>query len=914
MFFNLSGSDYVITVFFLLIVEILLVYKLSRVSGFGKMQKRVFTMLAVCISAALSDVLCVIFQGSAGRPATFALNAVFDISFALSAFCLFYYSEQAYGSRVFKRRCTAALAALPLALLSVMLLCSYRTGWIISVDGDGNYSRGKYYYVFFFMLAYIYVGAVLAHNACRMIKNRNKDRKKYATAWQSILYVIPVIAGTLIQLHLTELPCSNMGLMIMMVMIYIDSRERLIDDGAAERKKDEQILVSLCAEFIDVYYTDLERDTLEIIKEDTDSNGAKSALNSDSRRYVYSERLKDYYENYVIKETASDFLENMMPEDLMKRLENEDRFIYRFKVIKNTAGQEYFEMQATKLYTDDPGFRVVIGFRAIDDIVNEERARQHELQKALDDANTNNEIISSIGRIYSLIYRIDLKNNFIEQVSSDENIHRLNGISGAADELLNDACDMLISDEYRERMRAFFDLDTLPERMKDSETIVTEYKAYNGDWYHTRFIEKKRDENGVLTNVLLVASIVNAQKQKEIEYQRQLQAAAEEAKRADRAKTGFLRRMSHDIRTPINGILGMAEIGKRCVNDPERVSDCLKKITGASDFLLELVNEVLDMSKLESGEVSLENSPFDIVDLIEDAQAVISVQAAENGLRFIDAGCDVEHRHLKGSPLHLRQILQNIMGNALKYNKENGSITVGCRETGFDGTSAVYEFVCSDTGIGMSEEFQKKAFEPFAQENDTARTNYVGTGLGLAIVKELIERMGGTITLKSKKGEGTTFTIRMRFDIDADYHEDVSDSSEGDISISGMKILLVEDNDLNMEIAEYMLRDEGALVTEAWNGREALDIYTASVPDEYDVILMDIMMPVMNGLDAARAIRASGRPDARTIPIIAMTANAFMDDVSRSRAAGMNGHISKPLNISEFIKTVKKYAAGHRVK
>ena len=554
--------------------------------------------------------------------------------------------------------------------------------------------------------------------------------------------------------------------MVMMVMIYIDSRERLIDDSAAERKKDEQILVSLCAEFIDVYYADLERDTLEIIKEDTDSNGAKSALNSDSRRYVYSERLKDYYENYVIKETASDFMENMTPENLMKRLENEDRFIYRFKVIKNTAGQEYFELQATKLHTDDTGFRVVVGFRAIDDIVNEERARQNELQ-----------------------------------------------------------------------------------------------------------------------------------------------AAAEEAKRADRAKTGFLRRMSHDIRTPINGILGMAEIGKRCVNDPERVSDCLKKITGASDFLLELVNEVLDMSKLESGEVSLENSPFDIVEMIEDAQAVISVQAAEKGLRFTDAGCDVKHRHLKGSPLHLRQILQNIMGNALKYNKENGSITVGCRETTFDGTSAVYEFVCSDTGIGMSEEFQKKAFEPFAQENDTARTNYVGTGLGLAIVKELIERMGGTITLKSKKGEGTTFTIRMRFDIDADYHEDVSDSSEGDISVSGMKILLVEDNDLNMEIAEYMLKDEGALVTEAWNGREALDTYLASVPDEYDVILMDIMMPVMSGLEAARAIRESGRPDARNIPIIAMTANAFMDDVSRSREAGMNGHISKPLNINEFIKTVKKYAA-----
>lgn len=396
----------------------------------------------------------------------------------------------------------------------------------------------------------------------------------------------------------------------------------------------------------------------------------------------------------------------------------------------------------------------------------------------------------------------------------------------------------------------------------------------------------------------------------ELEYQKKLEQAIREAEHANMAKTDFLRRMSHDIRTPINGIRGMIEIGNHFPEDVQKQQECREKIWEASGFLLDLVNDVLDMNKLESGNIQLEEVPFNLSDVLHEVSMIIEIQAKEHGLTFRTVQENGTHWNLIGSPLHLRQMFMNVLSNAVKYNKKNGSVSMSCREVSSDEETAVFEFVCADTGIGMGEEFREKAFEPFAQENEAVRTSYAGTGLGLSIVKALVERMNGSIKFDSEKGKGTTFYITLPFQIDQNPPAEEKEPEEISISTSKLEklqILLVEDNELNMEIAEFLLVEGGALVTKAWNGKEAVEIFEKSAPGTYPVILMDLMMPVMDGLEAARTIRNMQRDDAASVAIIAMTANSFNDDVESCREAGMNEHLSKPIDFEKMTETIKKY-------
>ena len=333
--------------------------------------------------------------------------------------------------------------------------------------------------------------------------------------------------------------------------------------------------------------------------------------------------------------------------------------------------------------------------------------------------------------------------------------------------------------------------------------------------------------------------------------------------------------------------------------------ECREKIRGAAMFLFELVNDVLDMSKMESGEIELEKIPFDLREMLDEVVALIEVQAVERGIHFTYKRENYQHYKLIGSPVHLRQIMLNIAGNAVKYNRENGSLDLHCEEVSCSEKYAMYEFTCVDTGKGMSKEFQKHMFEPFTQEENGARTTLGGTGLGLSIVKKLVEKMNGEIDVVSEEGKGTTFTINLPLKINPDaVEEETSEKEEQELSIAGLHILLVEDNELNMEIAEFLLEDEGAVLTKAWNGQEAVDIFKNSPDGTFDVILMDIMMPVMDGLTATRTIRGLMREEAERIPIIAMTANAFEEDRKRSMEAGMNGHVAKPLDMQEILKTI----------
>ena len=397
------------------------------------------------------------------------------------------------------------------------------------------------------------------------------------------------------------------------------------------------------------------------------------------------------------------------------------------------------------------------------------------------------------------------------------------------------------------------------------------------------------------------------EQEKDEKYKAELLRTAKKAEAANEAKTEFLQRMSHDIRTPINGICGMINVADYYADNMEKQTECRAKIKEASHLLLELINEVLDMSKLESDEVVLEEIPFNLNSIFEEILGVIEHMAAEQNIRIIWEEKEVTHWNLIGSPVHVKRILMNILSNAVKYNKENGYVYISCREIPSKQTAmTTLEFVCRDTGIGMTEAFQKRIFEPFAQEHAGSRTKFAGTGLGMPITKKLVEKMGGTISFESKEGTGTTFVIRIPFQIDADMKDRNETEEKTETSIQGLHVLLTEDNELNMEIAEFVLQNEGAVVTKAWNGQKAVDIFRKSRPGEFDAILMDIMMPVMNGYEAAKMIRSLDREDAKVIPIIAMTANAFTEDKMRAKEAGMDEHIAKPVDGKLLVKVINE--------
>ena len=621
----------------------------------------------------------------------------------------------------------------------------------------------------------------------------------------------------------------------------------------------------------------------------------------------YSFRIQYYFDEFVIRESAPDFLEKLSADYLKEYLAHNERFAYRFRAKPNAAGQQYFEVQIVQL-EDASGFKTVMGYRFVDDIVAEQEAQKVSLENALAAATLNSEIIDSISKIYWLIYRMDLVQGTYEEISAGQEMHRLTGKRGMIKEVFKNVRETIVCEEHQEIMEKFLDTTTLADRLSETESVGIEYRAANGSWHLGRFIVKKRDGSGRVTNVLYVVREIDKQKQLELNYRQKLLETAEEARKANIAKTDFLRRMSHDIRTPINGIQGMINIAEHYSDDLEKQKECRDKVKEASGFLLDLVNSVLDMNKLESGAVVLEHQPLNLMEVLDATNNIVRMSAEMEKLNITFHAPSVKHTHLLGSALHLKQVLQNIAGNAVKYNREGGSIDLSCEEISCTGQTATYRFTCKDTGYGMSEEFVKHAFEPFSQENSGARTSYMGTGLGLSIVKQLVEMMHGTIEVESRLGVGSTFTMVIPFELDRSRESaDEAVDEIPDDCLKGVKVLLVEDNELNMEIAQFLLENVGMQVTKAKNGKEAVKTFETSSEDYFDFVLMDVMMPVMDGLSATRAIRALDRRDAKTVPVFAMTANAFIEDKEESKAAGMNEHLSKPLDEKKMLAMFKKY-------
>ena len=508
------------------------------------------------------------------------------------------------------------------------------------------------------------------------------------------------------------------------------------------------------------------------------------------------------------------------------------------------------------------------------------------------------QIISAVSEVYMANLLVVLNDKKAEWIKIPEKCRHL-GLTNSAERILDEWNKTYIAEKYKAQFREFTDISTIGERLKENRQQSFIYENIFENCMEMDIVPQSISADGEIEAVMLMVRDVTESMKKEKEYQEQL-------RRASDAKMSFLRRMSHDIRTPINGISGMAEVAECYRDNPEKQAECMKKIKEAANLLNELLGEILDMGKLESGEIILEERPFNLKNVSGEVFNVIESPAADKGISINFGETQITHFNLIGSPVHLKRVFMNIMSNAIKYNKEHGTITISCKELKSDiPDTAVFEFKCADTGIGMSPEFQKKIFEPFAQENTENQSKYFGTGLGMPIAKSIIEKMGGTLTFESKRGIGTTFIALIPFKIDTEA-EKAKEIEDNAYSIKGKRILLVEDNELNMEIAEFILENEGAIVTKAYNGQEAAEIFEKSEEGEFEVILMDLMMPVMDGYKATKKIRSMDRSDSKNIIIIAMTANAFTDDRIKTKKAGMNEHIAKPLNMKLLIETIAK--------
>lgn len=543
------------------------------------------------------------------------------------------------------------------------------------------------------------------------------------------------------------------------------------------------------------------------------------------------------------------------------------------------------------------------------------------MEKSEKKINILEHIIAAVAGAY---YNINLTRNLVpgqmyQVVDGKEyNVNEMTGLP--ADAKFSEVIDYWgkqLSEKEKEAYYAFFDIPALLKHYEKGETHVTH--TY---WTHTilqrpmlaeqHIVMYEDEENGDILAISYIRDITeefheNALKIEAENLNKRLRKEKEHAVSANETKGRFLSSISHDIRTPLNGIQGMLRIADAFPDNMKKQKECRDKIWIASNYLTSLVNNVLNMNRLENSTIELSEKPFNLIDLLMEITAMTNIQIDAQGLHSVvdwKPGY-INHRYLIGSAEGISRILLNLNSNAIKYNKKGGTVYCRCKELRCDGETAWFEFVTEDTGIGMEEEFLRHAFEPYTQEQHISLNSINGVGLGLTIVKKTVALMGGTIQVESKINEGTRYTIVLPFKVD--HHPKIDDDPMEHLSLKGKKALLAEDNNLNMEIARFQLEQEEIEVFTASNGKEAVEMFEASQLGFYDIILMDIMMPVMDGLEATRHIRSMNRRDAMTIPIVAMSANAFQEDVEKSLAAGLNEHLTKPLDEKKLTETMKKY-------
>lgn len=633
----------------------------------------------------------------------------------------------------------------------------------------------------------------------------------------------------------------------------------LLGKNLESMEKERQILNVLCEDCTSVYKVNLLDDTAEVVKLEQGANAPKILKSREKIILCYSKELKYYYDHFVIKESA-------------------------------------------------PDFPVLIAFRHVDEIIKEERNHQRELEDSLAEVKMNNEIISAISKIYYMIYRIDLQDFYYEEITGGSENHRFTGMKGTAAAHITSDSSEKVASKYRAMVKQFYDLSTLKKRLEKEESIAIDYLATDNNWHLARFIVQSRAEDGTARQVLLVIRVISEEKRRE----KYLIDAVEEANRANEAKSEFLSRMSHDIRTPMNAIMGFTRVARNHLHEPDKILDCLDKINLSGSNLQQLINDVLDISRIESGEFRIDSEPVKLSELCKLYEQNIRGTAEDKNQKFICNRHDIIYDTVLSDRLRIGQIYMNLLSNAVKYTPEGGTVELEVYEEPFPDKDKIrLVSIVRDNGIGMSEKFMKEMYSQFSRAIDTRVNKVQGSGLGLAIVKKIVDQMNGTIEATSRLHEGTTF--RVTLDVPFIREQEVSETT-AEIPFFKLRpsriiktLLIAEDNDLNYEILEEQLEMYGIHCVRAVNGKECVQLFEIDSSGTYDAILMDMQMPVMNGLDATRAIRRLPSPESKQIPIIALTANAYLEDVQKCKEAGMNDHMSKPVQIEQIIRTVERW-------
>ena len=700
--------------------------------------------------------------------------------------------------------------------------------------------------------------------------------------------------------------------------MYVDKNRAKMHEAAEVQRQNRAVLKRIDAmgfHFSDCLYGDALLDQYRMLRASSDAILAESGSYSGAVVQILAEHSAENDRERLRELLDLDHLRQTLGEDAPSK-----ERAYRTETQHGRLAVVFLDAADGALH------HFVVGFEPFH---NAAASEKQQLSRYYDQMRQsileNSHYVDALLASAQTAYAVNLTDDMLEKVFSQPTENRFDlGINPPCS--YDDYCERrtrYVTDDTLENYRLIDTADKLLKRFEAGASEVTiEYRERTKDggaiWLQ-KIVLMSRDtvcDGGTGTDRPVVRGIIlfkdtSAFHEHEQQEKRQLERALESADSEVRAKTEFMNRMSHDFRTPINGILGMLEIIRMSGEDPAKTHECLDKIQLSANHLYDLVNDVLDMNKLSSGQAVLEQDRFNLNELMDEVRALVDAQMVERGIVHRSFHTDIRHAQLIGSDLRLRQIMLNLFSNAIKYNKPGGAVNTYATELSDDGQRALFEFKVEDTGIGMSPEFvQQQLFKPFTQEDLGARTHYRGTGLGMSIVKSLIDAMGGTIDVQTEQGVGTTITFRLEFAIDqgVSVQDEERGSGEGKgVSLVGKRVLLVEDNDLNMEIAEFYLDAAGAAVVKAWNGKEAVRAFSQSAPGSISLILMDLMMPVMDGLAATHAIRALDRPDAASVPIIAMTANAFDEDRARTKAAGMNAHLSKPLDMQALVEAVQRY-------
>ena len=699
--------------------------------------------------------------------------------------------------------------------------------------------------------------------------------------------------------------------------MYIDKNQARMEEAAQKQRMDRRILAKITEEgyeFSSCMYCDAFLDKYYVLR-----TGSKFFLADDGS---YSGAVEQVIQKLSDAETRKNLRKLLQIEYLQKHLTETAGKLEIPYHYEDNEGVHRGRM--TVLYLDETEdgrlHHFALGFEAFqnsdENTANEQQSLTRYYEQLRQSIVENGNYAEALLQTAHAVYTVDLTNDRLERVffdatAEDNKIEVHTPCSYT--EYCRERCGY-VTDDTIENYRIVDSSQKLLRRFETgSRQVTVEYRESVKDeppiWLQKTVLmsrdivyDPKTDKESTVVHGIILFKKTSEFHEKEEKQNERLKIAIEEADSENRAKTEFMNRMSHDIRTPINGIMGMVDIIRKNRDDREKVDDSLDKIQLSTRHLLELVSDVLDMSKLEAGMFEIHEDVFDMNELMDEVAALVDAQLVESSITHCKHRSNIQHTALKGSSLQLRRIMVNLLSNAIKYNKSNGTIDTYAEELSCDGTTVWYEFKIVDTGIGMSEEFIKEQlFKPFTQEKNDARTLYRGTGLGMSIVKALLDKMGGSIEVESQLGEGSTFTFRLPFKVDENAIETKKEEqSSGEQKLEGKQILLVEDNEINMEIAEFYLKELGIVVDKAWNGKEAIDKFEESAPGTYDLILMDIMMPVMGGREAARRIRTLERPDAETVRIYAMTAQVSSESVHKCLASGMNGHIAKPIDESKL--------------